>query len=180
MSNWKYIDGYDGLYMVSDEGEVISLPRVVSNGWGSYVKDGRTLSAGLRGNKKPKYKFVVLVKDGEEKHYSVHRLVAKAFIPNPENLPEVNHIDQNTMNNCVENLEWCGRQYNIEYSKAVRVSQYLDDEKIAEYKSVSYASRMTGIARNAITNALRGWSRTAGGFKWKYCEDDERSDDLSH
>lgn len=180
MSLWKYIDGYEGLYMVSDEGEVISLPRKVDNGWGEYERDGRTLSCGLRGREKLKYKFVVLVKNGKEKHKSIHRLVAEAFIPNPDNLPEVNHKDRNTFNNFVENLEWCDKQYNIEYSKNVRVAQYLNGEKIAEYKSVKYASQMTGIIPTAISNTLKGRSKTAGGYEWKYCNKGEGGDDLSH
>lgn len=103
--------------------------------------------------------------------YSVHRLVAKAFIPNPNDLPEVNHKDENPLNCKASNLEWCDRQYNIEYSKAKRVAQYFDGEKIAEYKSAVFASKMTGISRTSICNVLNGWTKTAGGYEWKFVVD---------
>jgi hypothetical protein len=179
MSLWKDVDGYEGLYIVSDEGEVISLPREVHtrNGSGEMTahRKARKLKPYLRGNEGLMYEAVALTKDGETVGHSVHRLVAKAFIPNPDNLPEVNHKDKDTTNNCVENLEWCTRQYNIEYSKNKRVGQYIDGEKVAEYKSIVYASKMTGISRTNITNALTGWSKTAGGYEWRY----EGSEDLS-
>jgi hypothetical protein len=73
------------------------------------------------------------------------------------------------LNCCVDNLEWCDHQYNIDYSKSKRVEQYAGDEKVAEYKSISTASEMTGISRTSINNVLCGWSRTAGGYGWKYC-----------
>ena len=179
MSLWKDVDGYEGLYIVSDEGEVISLPREVhtKNGSGEMTahRKARKLKPYLRGNEGLMYEAVALTKDGKTVGHSVHRLVAKAFIPNPDDLPEVNHKDKDTTNNCVENLEWCTRQYNIEYSKNKRVGQYIDGEKVAEYKSIAYASKMTGILSTSITNALTGWSKTAGGYEWKY----EGSEDLS-
>lgn len=179
MALWKEVDGYEGLYLVSDEGEVISLPREIhtKNKTGEIVvhRKAKKLKPHLRGRNGLMYVAVTLSKDGESVAHSVHRLVAKAFIPNPDDLPEVNHIDEDTMNNCVENLEWCTRQYNIEYSKAKKIGQYIDGEKVAEYKSISYASRMTGISRTSINNVLTGWSNTAGGYEWKY----EGSEDLS-
>ena len=123
-----------------------------------------------RGNDGHEYLAVALSKDGNTERVSLHRIVAQAFLPNPDNLPEVNHKDKNKMNNRVDNLEWCDRQYNIEYSKAKRITQYYDGEKIAEYKSISVASRMTGIGRTSINNVLCGWSETAGGYEWKYCD----------
>lgn len=169
MALWKDIPGYEGLYQVSDEGEIRSLPRDVFNGRGSGMRKGKTLKFGMRGKNGLYYPFVRLRKDGIDKSESVHRLVAIAFLDNPDNLPEVNHKDENTENNRVENLEWCTRQYNIEYSKAKRISQYTKDlEKVAEYKSISVASQITGIGRRAINNSLCGWSETAGGYIWKY------------
>lgn len=171
MARWRNVKGYDGLYIVSDEGDVMSLPRIIDNGKAVYLQDGRVLKPGFRGNEGLKYKYVLLCKNGEEKSFSVHRLVAEAFLDNPDGLPEVNHKDENPLNNCVDNLEWCDRQYNIEYSKNKRVAQYtVDGEKIAEYKSITYAAQMTGVHRNSITNVLRGWSNTAGGYGWKYVD----------
>lgn len=105
----------------------------------------------------------------QSKYHAVHRLVATAFLDNPDNLPEVNHIDENPLNNHVSNLEWCDRQYNIEYSKNKPVAQYdMDGVKIAEYKSIKYAAYITGISHTSIGNVLNGWSMTAGGYVWKY------------
>lgn len=170
MALWKAVDGYEGLYAVSDEGQVISLSRVVNNGRGTFHTEPKILTQGTRADN---YKFVVLTKDNESKSFSVHRLVAKAFLDNPEKLPEVNHKDENPGNNHVDNLEWCTRQYNIDYSKSKRIAQYtLSGEKAAEYKSIAFAARITGISRRAINNCLTGWSNTAGGYIWRYEEEE--------
>jgi hypothetical protein len=170
MAEWKPIKGYEERYLVSDEGEVLSLPKVVNNGWRVSHRKEKLLKPGLRGNEYLLYKFVILSdEDGNSKKFSIHRLVAEAFLENENNYQEVNHIDKNTLNNNVSNLEWCNRKYNVEYSKNLRVEQYtLRGEKIAEYKSISYASQITGIGRRNINNALSGWSNTAGGYIWKY------------
>jgi len=180
VANWKEIKGYEEMYLISDEGEIISLPRIVKNGQGQYQTKEKTLKQGKRGRDGSKYAFVILNKNGVSKHYSVHRLVAEAFVDNPNNYPKVNHKDENPLNNNVSNLEWCDRQYNIEYSKNKAVQQFsVDGELIAEYKSISYASAITGISRTAINNVLKEWSYTAGGYIWKY-SNNKRSDDLSH
>lgn len=168
MAHWKEIEGYEGLYLISDEGEVMSLPRVIKRCGirGNKYQKQRILKPG---NRAGKYKFVVLCNDSYEKKFSVHRLVAEAFIKNPNNLPQINHKDENPSNNKADNLEWCSQQYNIEYSKARRISQYdKNGEKIAEYKSIVIASEVTKISRTAINNTLLGWSNTAGGYYWKY------------
>lgn len=175
----KDAPGYEGLYLVSDDGNVFSLPKTVHGAWEQRRK-GRKLKPGRRGRKgQPQYEFVRLTnRDGISRCEAVHRLVAMAFIENPNNYPEVNHKDENSLNNRVDNLEWCSRQYNIEYSKAKVIEQYTTDgDKIAEYKSIRYAGDLTGISRTAINNCLKGWSMTAGGYIWRY---KERSEDLSH
>lgn len=175
MALWKDVRGYEGLYLVSDEGVVISLPREVRGRNASCEivahRKAKTIKPYLRGRNSLMYPAVTLSKNGESKAYSLHRIVAEAFIPNPDCMPEVNHKDENPMNCRVENLEWCDHQYNVEYSKAKSVAQYLDGEKIAVYKSIVHASRITGISRTSINNALRGWSFTAGGYEWRYCKD---------
>lgn len=180
---WKDVNGYEGLYLVSSEGDILSLPRTVktrnASGCITIHRKAKRIKPRLRGRGDLMYQAVTLSKDGKSKTYSLHRIVALAFIPNPENYDEINHKDENPLNNRVDNLEWCTRQYNIDYSKSKRVAQYLNGEKIAEYKSISYASELTGIKRTSINNALGGWSRTAGGYEWRYVEK-ERSDDLSH
>lgn len=110
---WREIEGYEGLYQVSNLGRVKSLARVVMriNGVLLSVKE-RILKFRLDNGG---YVRVCLSKDGVEIGYSVHRLVAMAFIDNPLNLPEVNHKDENKKNNSVDNLEWCTSLYNNNY-----------------------------------------------------------------
>lgn len=167
MALTRDVVGYEGLYLVTDEGEVMSCDHEVFNGRGYYVRKGRRLKQGCRDG----YPCVALCKDGVMKTYSVHRLVAEAFIENPDELPQVNHIDENRANNKADNLEWCTQQYNVEYSKGKWVAQYsAEGEKMAEYKSIAVASKLTGIKRTSINNVLTGWSRTAGGYYWEYVE----------
>jgi len=109
LETWKPVVGYEGLYQVSDFGEVISL---------NYKHTGQ--SRVLKPMKDRKgYLNVNLYKNGKKKRQLVHRLVAQAFIDNPDNLPEVNHIDENKENNKVcsgmVNLEWCNRKYNVNH-----------------------------------------------------------------
>ena len=170
MAQWREVAGYEGLYLVSDEGQIFSLPKTVNNGRGKYVRCGKILSPGIRGRGELGYQFVVLAKDGESKLHSVHRIVAEAFIEKPEGCDVVNHKDRNTLNNNAENLEWCNQQHNNEYSHNKKVCQFFDGVKIAEYKSITHASQITKISRTSINNALTGWSATAGGYEWKYCE----------
>ena len=168
MALWKEIAGYEGLYLVSDDGRILSLPRIVSNGNGEYVRESRILKPALRG-REILYEFVVLCKDAKQESRSVHRLVAEAFVDNPNGYDVVNHIDHNTRNNRAENLEWCTQQYNNEYGHNKAVEQYtIDGEMVAVYKSITYASAMTGINRRSINNVLSGYTRTAGGYVWKY------------
>jgi len=101
---WKDIKNYEGIYQVSNLGRVYNC------------RYNRFLSTPT--NRKKKYVDVVLNKNGIAKSYKVHRLVAEAFIPNPNNLPFVNHKDENPSNNCVDNLEWCTNEYNLNYGNA--------------------------------------------------------------
>ena len=105
---WRPVVGYEGLYEVSNTGRVRSLDRYVRR---NYFKKGRILKL----NDRRGYLFVELCLNNKTKNFSVHRLVAQAFIPNPDNLPQVNHIDEDKLNNRVENLEWCDSKYNSNY-----------------------------------------------------------------
>jgi hypothetical protein len=105
---WRDVQGYEGLYMVSNLGNVKALPRFHNNNGCGYMQKERIMLQGKRG----RYPRVTLRKDGIAKDMSVHRLVAMAFIPNPEKKPCVNHIDNNPENNCVDNLEWCTHREN--------------------------------------------------------------------
>ena len=111
---WKPVIGYEGLYEVSNLGRVRSIDRLVKYSNGQiHLHKGRMLSPGLV--HKLGYLQVALCNNGKIKHKMVYRLVAEAFLPNPDNLPQVNHKDENPFNNCVENLEWCTIEYNINY-----------------------------------------------------------------
>lgn len=107
---WRDVVGYEGLYQVSNLGSVKALPRQRKNGLfykGHIMKDYRA---------KGGYRRIMLCDDHMNKRrYMVHRLVAEAFIDNPLNLPQVNHKDENTANNNANNLEWCTREYNVNY-----------------------------------------------------------------
>lgn len=110
---WKDIQGYEGLYKVSSYGRVYAYSKPKYNGVTYYNHEGRFLKIADNG---VGYKFVNLLgKDGKYKKFYVHRLVASAFIPNPNNLPQVNHKDERPENNNVENLEWCTQKYNNNY-----------------------------------------------------------------
>lgn len=125
---WKPIMGYKGFYEVSNLGNVRSIGRMVKNRWGgeTYVK-GKTMTQSVTAYG---YKQVKLVKDGEVKSAKVHRLVAEAFISNPENLPCINHKDEVKTNNVVNNLEWCTSKYNTLYGTRVeRCAKYQRENK---------------------------------------------------
>lgn len=167
--NWKSIVGYEGLYEVSDQGRVRSL------NWhrGNQVRV-------LRPGKNPHgYLQVLLSKDGRQKSFYVHRLVAIAFIPNPQSFSEVNHKDENKENNAVQNIEWCDRSYNINYgkrnqkvskaiSKPVQQIDFRTGELLATYKSASEAERQTGIRRECIGSVCHNRCKSAGGYFWRF------------
>ena len=114
---WKDIEGYEGLYQVSNKGRVKSLSRlVVRVGKPNYITKEKILKCSeLQGTR---YPAVCLGSNNNFKSISVHRLVAQAFIPNPDNLPCVNHKDETRNNNDVRNLEWCTQKYNCNYGTA--------------------------------------------------------------
>ena len=104
MEEWRDIEGYEGLYQISNLGRVKSFPRPTTPG--GILKINK---------RKDGYCSVMLCKNGKTKRFSVHRLVAQAFIPNPNNLPIINHKDENPSKNIVDNLEWCDYEYNNNY-----------------------------------------------------------------
>lgn len=183
---WKPVVGFEGYYEVSNMGRVRSLDRSV------IFKDGRKRLINGRvlrvENNNNGYQTVSLYKNGKEKRNLIHRLVAQAFIPNPYNLPEVNHINEAKTDNRSENLEWCTRKYNNEYSNIIEkaierrfwekagkverpVLQYTKDgEFVAEYPSTREAERQTGIKHVQISAVCNGkkWFKSAGGFVWSY------------
>lgn len=164
---WKDIQGYEGLYQVSNFGNVKSVKRMGTNGGTlakSYYKIG--------------YEKTLLCKGNKRKTYKTHLLVAQAFIPNPENKPQINHIDGNKQNNCVDNLEWCSAKENMEHAirTGLRTFDYLckpiaqikNGEIIATYKSIQDVKRKYGYNTTNICRTAKGIWKSAYGFQWKY------------
>ena len=126
------------------------------------------------------YSYVTLSNKGHTKRCRVHRLVAKAFIPNPDDLPCINHKDENKTNNNINNLEWCTYYYNNFYGKVppiikatearkTPIIQYtIDGEKVAEYESTHDAMRKTGFFQTNISSCCVGKRKTAYGYVWKH------------
>lgn len=172
---WKDIKCYEGLYQVSNLGNVRSLDRYVTNSLGRvYFYKGEKKSVTDRGNG---YYCVGLCKDGKNKIELIHRLVAQAFIPNPNNLPFINHKDENPSHNNVENLEWCTAKYNQNYGtcikrrsekKSIKIYQYsLDGKLIKIWKNSVDITKETGYDFSNIRKCCRGERKTANGFVWK-------------
>lgn len=167
---WRDVVGYEGRYQVSNLGRVGSLP----NRWHRKFVMLKT-EIDYDG-----YERVNLVIDKHRKRCSVHRLVAEAFISNPQNLPIINHKDENPMNNCVDNLEWCTQKYNLNYgncrrkqsdSRSVPVSQFsIDGHFVRRWKSAKEASKALGVDASAVTGCAKGKRRTHGGYVWRYAE----------
>lgn len=164
---WKDVKGYEGLYQVSNLGRIKSLPKFVaySNGKNYFYAEKM-----LKPCKNQKgYLKIGLHKDESYKNVYVHRLVAEAFIPNPQNHKQVNHVDEDKANNRADNLEWCDCQYNVDYSISKKVCQYdADGNLLCVWKSIIEASRKTKIPDTNIISCCRGKYSQAGGFVWAY------------
>lgn len=168
---WKDIEGYVGYYQISNFGRVRSLDRKVPyKTSGRFVK-GKLLTTWLNNDG---YVRVTLCTDGKNKHFTTSRLVASAFIPNPDMLPEVNHKDFNTKNNHVSNLEWCTQGENILKSskqtfKPREVAQYtLDGTLVKIWQSASRASKDTPFDDSLIRKCCTGERKKHKGYKWAY------------
>lgn len=171
---WRSIQGFEGYYEVSDEGRVRSVDRDLLCADGvTYHRKGHAmkLSLGASG-----YLVVNLRKYGQSNVKPVHKLVALAFIPNPNNYPVVNHIDGDKTNNNVSNLEWT--TYSGNNTHALRnglrsprgntIAQLRDDGSVVGiYRSTCEAARKTGISIGSISHCLNGRTHHAGGYVWK-------------
>ena len=148
------------------------------------VKNTKTGKLKSYGDNGKGYLHVSLWSNNKDTYRYIHRLVALAFIPNPENKPCVNHINGDRKDNRVENLEWCTYKENNNHAskygklvygtRAKKVRQLsLSGEVLNEYKSVMQASRDTGVCRSSISECVNPFrpnqGHTAGGFKWEYC-----------
>lgn len=174
---WKDIEGYEGLYQISNFGRVKSLPKPHKNAHGYYLTKEKILSPRVCGTQR-EYLSVALQRDGERKQIKIHRLVAQAFIPNPNNLPEVNHIDENKGNNKADNLEWCTRSYNVNYGSRIEKQRKTLIKPVAAYDaignfvqsfdSLAEAALFANVDGSNISRACKKEGRLSGGYMWKY------------
>lgn len=173
---FKDIEGYEGLYQISNLGNVKSL---------NYHRTGkeRILKPAKKDNG---YLFIGLHKNRNIKYFLIHRLVASSFLPNPNKLKEINHINENKIDNRVENLEWINHKDNMKYGNRsvkeletknknssinaekpiIQLSKY--GIEIGRYKSINEAERQTGINQSSIGRCCKGKYNSAGGYIWKY------------
>ena len=151
MEEWRDVEGFEGLYQVSNKGKVRSLDRTVTTS-----RYGKPLSMTKRGKvlktitDRRGYIGVQLSKEGKPYTFKVHRLVARAFLPNAEGLQEVNHIDGNKRNNDIQNLEWCTRGHNIRH--AFRTGLIKKENMRSNAKKVR---RSDGVVFNSLTEAAK-------------------------
>jgi len=180
---WKDVIGFEGLYMVSNMGNVKSLNRWIefaNNGTrAKHLYKGRLLRPRIvRG-----YSVVSLCKNGKADQRKVHRLVAQAYIPNPENKPEVNHKNGIKGDNSVGNLEWSTRKENQQHAfdnklqlmgkgpdcfNSIPISQFTKDGTwVRDWWGVSEAHRELGISISSISACTLGHLKTSAGFIWR-------------
>nr|DAP18824.1 MAG TPA: homing endonuclease [Crassvirales sp.] len=162
---WKDIKDREGSYQVSNFGRTGKFQ-------GREIKPVKSSTSD--------YLTVRLWKNHKEYAYLIHRLAAQAFIPDPDNLPEVNHIDENIFNNSYDNPEWCNRDYNHNHSKAKGINaaravtgkcvlQYDSSGKLLHiWETGSDAAESLNIPQGNISSCCSGKLKTAGGFKWQY------------
>lgn len=167
---WIDIEGYGGCYQASNFGRVKSLKY-------NHTFKERILKAS---KDKKGYLIVCLCKDGIKKSYKVHRLIALTFIPNPDNLPEINHKDEDKTNNRIENLEWCDRKHNVNFgSRTKRMvesktnypkfsKQVLCVETGKIYPSIHQVERELGFLHGNISLSCNGKIKSAYGYTWRY------------
>ncbi len=169
---WKDIDGYNGIYQVSNLGRVKSI----SFRNNKTIKSREKILKTKTNSKKRVY--IMLYKNGKRRNLTVHRLVASAFLPNPNSLPEVNHIDGNPTNNNINNLEWCTKSHNAkhayenelnnlkEYNKS-RKKPIIRNDGI-KYNSAYDCAKALGVSVCSVRDVLKGRIKTVKGYSFSY------------
>lgn len=176
---FKDIPNYQGKYQISNKGEVLSLDY---NG----SKNNPKLLVPKKNNKG--YLWVELLKDGKKRQFLIHRLVAQAFIPNPNNYPIVNHKDENPLNNTVTNLEWCTYKYNNSYSanlhperpigrkpKHIKMLLKIDlstGEIVEKCGKLSSYCKEHNLNSWSIIQCCKGKRNKAYGYYWQFSDED--------
>jgi len=178
---WKPVVGYENLYEVSDKGRIRSVGRIVNACYGSKMSlKGKILKPiKCTGG----YLCIDLCKEGTKKRYLIHRLVAQAFIPNQDNLPCINHKDENPYHNNVDNLEYCTQKYNINYgtrtqravekqrnhpNKSKKVYQYTLDNQLVKVWDSTMECQRNGFNNSNVGKCCRGEYKQHRGFRWSY------------
>lgn len=202
MEIWKTVNGYEGLYEVSNKGRVRSLDKIVPKWDGQRLLKGKILKGGIT---RFGYVKVILTKEKTKRTFLVHRLVAEAFIENdnPKSKNQVNHIDGDKLNNSIENLEWVTASENVRhafenglkkpsqkstkiitqkgYESNIEVLQFtLDGVLLKKWHSMTEASNKLGINLSSISMCCSKTGRkrkTAGGFKWTYAETEVKNNE---
>ena len=158
------IDGYEGFYEINEDGEVFN------------IRTGKTINGNINCYG---YRVIRLTKCGKPKDYKLHQLVARAFIPNPNNYKCVNHIDGNKDNNSVDNLEWCTHASNInharttlrlDFSRKPVMQTTLDGKLVAVWTSANIAAHYLKGHSTMIAACCKGTSDSAYGCKWRYLD----------
>lgn len=173
---WKDIQGLEGCYQVSNMGRVRSVSRIVRAGKNKQRRtSGRVLTPWKT---RHGYLQVNLGRNGKA---AIHRLVARAFIANPDNYPDVNHKDENKANNIASNLEWCNHSYNALYGTCqekllkykntpVEMVDRATHKVLRVFESMKIAMQETGVNKVTISAVCRGIRKTGGGYIWRYAE----------
>ena len=177
---WKDIKDYEGLYQVSNLGNVRSLDMIImqlhywSKKYVKHIYKGRLLKGSKNSNG---YKVITLHKGKKTEKKLLHKIIAETFIPNPNNYNYINHKDNNPSNNNVNNLEWCTQSYNIKYAyekgnktqqKKKKINQIKNGNILKTFISISDAERKTGIKGANISKCCRNLRNYAGGYQWEY------------
>jgi len=171
LAKWIPVKGYEGLYEISDTGQVKSLIN------GERILKPQKHTGG--------YLYVNLYKNKKQTKFYIHRLVASHFLREPRENEEVNHLDGDKENNTLRNLEWTSPAENNQHARnlglidnGVRVSQYtIDGRYLKTFNSFSEAARETGLHYPAVKNAAYGFQKSSGGFLWRIS--DGTRDDLN-
>lgn len=166
---WTTIDGFEGLYEISDTGKIRNCitKKLLKGNLNSYG-----------------YRVVRLRKDGKNYDLKLHRLLAIAFIPNPNDFPCVNHIDGNKDNNSLDNLEWCTYAYNnshareqlsLDFSEKSVLQRTLNGDYVAIWRNASLAAKSVNGNSTTIANCCRGTQSVAYDYRWNYIDFDFRA-----